>query len=152
MSSRKVFITGLDIASDDDLEGVGTIRQVGAKWYKWVKFNEGSGPVAIAAGDVVVYHGDDGYDDQEVTGDFSDGDGVAAGVAESAPTNGQFFWIQTKGARTLNTTLTAGADGNALTAVGAGDKTLDVSAAVTDAIAGVAVDASADKVLLDCPW
>ena len=58
---------------------------------------------------------------------------------------------QTKGVATLTTALTAGADGNALTAVGAGDGTLDVSALVTDFICAVAIDASAKIVMLTCP-
>jgi hypothetical protein len=47
--------------------------------------------------------------------------------------------------------LTAGADGNALTPVGSTDGTLDVSAAVTDAICAYAVDASAKIVLCNFP-
>ena len=51
----------------------------------------------------------------------------------------------------LTTALTAGADGNALTAVGATDGTIDVSALVTDFICAVAIDASAKIVFLTCP-
>ena len=76
---------------------------------------------------------------------------VTAGVLMSAPADGEYCWIQTHGPATLNTALTAGADGNALTAVGATDGTLDVSAAVTDHIAAIAVDASAKIVFLTCP-
>ena len=53
--------------------------------------------------------------------------------------------------RRLTTALTAGADGNALTPVGSTDGTLDVSAAVTDHIAAIAVDASAKIVFVTCP-
>jgi len=48
--------------------------------------------------------------------------------------------------------LTGGGAGSALAAVGAGaDGTLDVSAAVTDFIGAVAIDAPAKIVMLMCP-
>jgi hypothetical protein len=152
MGSRKIFITSLTTVSDTDVEGLGTVRQEGAKWYKWVVFTTGSGPVAAAAGNVVDYHGDDGYEDSQVVADKTDGGVITAGVLQAAPTDGQYCWIQTKGYATLTTALTAGADGNALTSVGAGDNTLDVSALVTDAVTAFAIDASAKLVLLNCPW
>ena len=151
---KKVFATRLTDVSDTDKEGIGVVRYEGEKVYKWVSYNTGTGPVAAVAGNVVVYHGDDAVVEgsaADVTSDFSDGAGVAAGVLQSAPTNGQFCWIQTKGVAILTTALTGGADGNALTAVGAGDGTLDVSALVTDHKAAVAIDVSARIVMLDCP-
>jgi hypothetical protein len=72
-------------------------------------------------------------------------------VLQAVLADGEYGWIQIKGRATLTTALTAGADGNALTAVGATDGTLDVSAAVTDAICAYAVDASAKIVLCDFP-
>jgi hypothetical protein len=68
----------------------------------------------------------------------------------SAPAAGEYCWIQVQGPATLTTALTAGADGNALTPVGATDGTLDVSNAVTDHVCAIAVDASAKKVLITC--
>ena len=97
-------------------------------------------PSGVSAGAVTV-----------VTSDLSDSANVGAGMLMCAPATGEYCWIQTGGYATLNTALTAGADGNALTAVGATDGTIDVSAAVTDFICAVAVDASAKIVFLTCP-
>ena len=87
----------------------------------------------------------------EVTSDLSDSANIGAGVLQAVIANGSYGWIQTRGVATLTPSLTAGADGNALTAAGATDGTLDVSAAVTDFICAVAVDASAKIVMLTCP-
>jgi hypothetical protein len=73
-------------------------------------------------------------------------------VFASVPADLEYCWIQIKGPATLNTALTAGADGNALTAVGSSDGALDVSALVTDSVVAYAVDASAKIVLCDFPW
>jgi hypothetical protein len=77
---------------------------------------------------------------------------VGAGVLQAVIATGEYGWVQTKGPATLTTALTAGADGNALTAVGATDGTLDVSALVTDAVVAYAIDASAKIVMCDFPW
>jgi hypothetical protein len=153
-SMKKVWSTRLTDYSATDKEGIGAIRFEGAKVYKYIKYNSGSGPVAAVAGNMAYYHGDDSYtaDEADVTSDLSDSANIAAGMLMSAIPNGYYGWVQIKGVATLNTALTAGADGNALTAVGATDGTLDVSAAATDAICAIALDASAKIVLLDCPW
>ncbi len=154
-SMKKVFQTKLDDTSTTDLEGIGVLRFEGAKVYKWIKYHSGTGPVAAVAGNTVVYHGDDAVvadSAAEVTMDLTDGDGVTAGVLQAVIATGSYGWIQIKGVAVLTTALTAGADGNALTSVGATDGTLDVSGAVTDHVAAIAVDASAKIVLLDCPW
>lgn len=147
---KATFLTQLDDTSSVDKEGLGNVRHENGRWYKWVKFNDGAGNVAIVKNDVVSYRGDDGYEDFVVTGDVSDGR-VGAGVAQSAPSDGDYFWIQIKGPATVND-LTAGGDGNALTLSGAADKELDVSAAVTDSVVAFAVDASAHKIVCDFPW
>ena len=67
------------------------------------------------------------------------------------PGNLTFGWVQIKGPATLALALTAGADGNALTAPGATDGTLDVAALVTDAICAYAADASAKKIVCMFP-
>jgi hypothetical protein len=87
-----------------------------------------------------------------VTSDLSDSAGLGAGVLQSAPANNEYCWVQIKGPATLNTALTAGGDGNALTPVGSTDGTLDVSALVTDAICAYAIDASSKIVMCDFPW
>ena len=154
-SMKKVFITKLTDTDTTDLEGVGVLRFEGAKVYKWVTYNSGAGTVAAVAGNMTVYHGDNSYvtdSAADVTSDYSDGAGIGAGVLQAVVANGSYGWIQIKGVATLTPALTAGADGNALTAVGAGDGTLDVSGLVTDFKCAVALDASAKIVLLDCPW
>jgi hypothetical protein len=151
MSQQKVFVTELTANDSSAKEVLGTLRWEGAKCYKYIKFSAGSGAVAAVANECVVYHGDDGMDDVEVTMDVTDGT-ITAGVLQAVLTATYYGWIQIKGYATLNSALTAGADNNALTSVGAGDGTLDVSAAVTDFVSAVAIDASAKKVLLDCPW
>jgi len=155
-SMKKVWSTRLTDTSITDKEGIGAIRFEGAKIYKYVKYNSGSGPVAAVAGNMAYYHGDDAYTATaaEVTSDLTDAAAapIAAGMLMAVIATGSYGWVQIKGVATLTTALTAGADGNALTAVGSTDGTLDVSALVTDHICAVALDASAKIVLLDCPW
>lgn len=124
------------------------------KTYKFVKYNAGAGAVAAVSGNFCYYYAASGASagqTTEVTSDLSDSASVGAGKLCSAPATGEYCWIQIKGPATLNTALTAGADGNALTPVGATDGTLDVSALVTDHIAAIAVDASAKIVFITCP-
>lgn len=122
------------------------------KTYKLVKYNTAVGVIAAVAGNVAYYYAASGtsagqYD--EVTSDLSDSAGVGAGVLQAVIPNGGYGWIQIRGPATLTTALTAGADGNALTPVGSTDGTLDVSAAVTDHICAIAIDASA-KIVMCC--
>lgn len=136
--------------------GVGDHYEGGdGKVYKFVQYDTGAGPVAAVAGNVAYYYAPGGASagaTTVVTSDISDSAGLGAGVLMSAPADGEYCWIQIKGAATLTPALTAGADGNALTAVGATDGTLDVSALVTDAVVAYAVDASAKIILCDFPW
>lgn len=119
--------------------------------YKFVLFSDGTGNVAAAVGNFCYYVAETGAETWTVTSDLSDGNGIGAGVFQSVPADGEYCWIQVAGPATLTTALTAGADGNALTAVGSTDGTVDVSALVTDYICAVAIDASAKKVILTCP-
>ena len=125
------------------------------KIYKFVQYKVAAGSVAAVAGQVAYYYAPSGVSagsTTAVTSDLSDSAGLGAGVLQSAPANDEYCWIQIKGTATLNTALTAGADGNALTPVGSTDGTLDVSAAVTDAICAYAIDASAKIVKCDFPY
>lgn len=131
-----------DIYSGDD-----------GKRYRFVLYNGGAGNVAAVAGNftyVLAPSGASAGLTTTVTSDLSDSAGVGAGMLMSAPSaaNGLYCWVQIAGYATLNTALTAGADGNALTPVGATDGTLDVSALVTDHVCAIAIDASARIVLL----
>jgi len=124
------------------------------KSYRFVRYLEGAGEVAAVAGNVVYLYAPSGASTgviTDVTSDLSDSAEITAGVLMSAPASGEYCWIQTRGVATLATALTAGADGDPLTASGATDGTLDVVAAVTDPVAGYAVDASAKIVFLTCP-
>ena len=129
-------------------------RAQDGKAYKFVQYDTGAGPVAAVAGNVAYYYAPGGTSagaTTVVTSDISDSAGLGAGVLQSAPGDGEYCWVQIRGPATLTTALTAGADGNALTAVGATDGTLDVSALVTDAIVASAIDASAKIVMCNFP-
>jgi hypothetical protein len=123
------------------------------KRYRFVLYSTGVGSVAAVAGNftyVLAPSGASAGLTTTVTSDLSDSAGVGAGMLMSAPsaTVGLYCWVQIAGYATLTTALTAGADGNALTPVGATDGTLDVSALVTDHVCATAIDASARIVLL----
>jgi hypothetical protein len=129
-------------------------RTSDGKQYKYVQFNNGVGDVASVAGNFAYYYAVSGASAGQttiVTMDVTDSGGVGAGVFQAVIADTGYGWIQTKGSATLTTALTAGADGNALTAIGTTDGTVDVSALVTDFICAVAIDASAKIVMLTCP-
>ncbi len=149
---KKVFITRLTDTSSKDLEGVGTIRWEDNKCYKWVRYQNGAGNVAAAAGRVCYYRGAGGAAAGNVTSDLSDSLQIGAGVLQAAIPDGEYGWIQIKGPATLSIGLTAGANGNALTPVGATDGTLDVSALVTDPICAYVDDSTTNKIVCDFPF
>jgi len=127
-------------------------RDESGKKYKYVLYNDGAGDVAAVAGNVCYYYAPSGASagaTTTVTSDLSDSAGAGAGVLQAALANGEYGWVQITGPATLTTALTAGADGNALTPVGATDGTLDVSALVTDHVCAIAIDASA-KIVMCC--
>lgn len=124
------------------------------KVYKYVQYDTAAGSVAAVAGNVAYYYAPGGVSAgsfTKVTSDLSDSAGLGAGVLQAVIPDEGYGWIQIKGPATLTTALTAGADGNALTVVGATDGTLDVSALVTDSIVAYAVDASAKIVFCNFP-
>lgn len=151
------YILGIDLTANDStpkFEAGSIGRTDDGKLYKYVQYNSGAGPVAAAIGNVAYYYAPGGASagaTTVVTSDLSDSAGLGAGVLQAVLTSGNYGWVQVSGSATLTTALTAGADGNALTAVGATDGTLDVSALVTDAIVAYAVDASAKIVLCAFP-
>ena len=150
-----VNLTNVRTSTEGPEFKLGTVhRAYDGKQYKYVQFNNGVGDVASVAGNAAYYYAVSGASAGQVdivTMDITDSGGVGAGVFQAVIADLGYGWIQTKGVATLTTALTAGADGNALTAVGAGDGTLDVSALVTDFICAVAIDASAKIVMLTCP-
>lgn len=119
--------------------------------YKFVQYDTGAGSVAAVSGNVAYYYTLDGYKNNQVTSDLSDSVEIGAGVLQSAPTDGQYAWIQISGAATLTPALTAGADGDPLTATGATDGTLDVTTAVTDVIVAYAGDISDKEIICAFP-
>ncbi len=143
------YIAGIDLTRVDStpMFTPGFVAQVQTgKKYKYVQYNSGAGAVAAVVGNVCYYYAPSGASagaTTVVTSDLSDSANVGAGVLQAVITSGSYGWIQVSGTATITPALTAGADGNALTAVGATDGTLDVSALVTDFICAVAVDASA---------
>lgn len=154
---KRIFVTSLSEVSAVDLEGVGAIRREGRKTYKWVKQNQGQGSVAAIAGDCAYYYGlgtdavSGGYENSEVTMDRTDMY-LGAGIYQAIIPHGSYGWIQIRGPATLTQALTGGADGNALTHIGAGaDGALNVSAAVTDAVVAYATDATAKKIVCCFP-
>ena len=134
---------------------VGSVhRNYDGKQYKYVEFNNGAGNVASVAGSACYYYAVSGASAGQttiVTMDATDSGGIGAGIFQAVIADGGYGWIQTKGVATLTGGLTAGADGNALTAVGAGDGEFDVVSAFTNFVCAVAVDASAEIVFLTCP-
>jgi len=156
-----MFITGINATQTDTVKqfalgtiGTNVVSGV-VKTYKYVQYNDGAGDVAAVAGNITGYYAPSGASTGStpvVTSDVSDTAGLGAGVLQSAPATGEYCWVQIKGPATITPALTAGADGNALTLVGAGDGTLDVSSLVTDAIVAYAVDASAKIILCDFPF
>ena len=143
------YITGMDKTEVSDTATF-MVGQKGmdaaGNTFKYVQYDTGAGSVAAVSGYVSYYYAPSGASAgavNVVTSDLSDSNELGAGVLQSAPTDGQYCWIQIGGTATLSIALTAGADGQALTPVGSSDGKLDLSNAVTDPICAFAIDASA---------
>ena len=156
---KKVFTTGLTESSLTDIEGIGTIRFENGRWYKWVKYNDGTDNLDIVVGDVLVYVAESGYAASVVTADFSDGDTlpIGAGLAVMTVTADlTFMWMQIKGLATLalDATGSTPGDGDAICAAtnGGTNKVVIVDPPDNRIRMGVSVDDSAKTVLLDCPF
>jgi len=143
------YITGIDItatSSSAEFQPGQIAQTADGKLYKYVQYNVGAGSVAAVSGNVVGYYAPSGASagaTTVVTSDVSDTARVGAGVLQSAPATTEYCWIQIGGTATLTIALTAGADGDPLTPTGAGDGTLDVTAAATSPVCAFAIDASA---------
>ena len=143
------YITGMDKTevSDTPTFMVGQKGMDAAgNTFKYVQYDTGAGSVAAVSGQVAYYYAPSGASAgavNVVTSDLSDSNEVGAGVLQSAPTDGQYCWIQIGGTATLSIALTAGADGDPLTPTCASDGTLDVTADVTSPVCAFAIDASA---------
>lgn len=156
---------GIDITSVSTSQQylLGQLGMTGAdnKVYKYVKYDDGTANLDLAAGDVVYYVDDSGYTAHTVTADASDSTGqeIGAGVAAAAVTaDASYFWVQIKGAATVAVALGGSAgDGDPLTCVGAADKALTKAAesdtaAVYKPVVAIAQDASAKEIICDFPF
>lgn len=146
MSIIGIDITATSTTPEFGLGQLGSVTEGDSKVYKYVQYDTGAGSVAAVSGNVAYYYLAGGTTTYKVTSDVSDSVKVGAGVLQSAPADGEYCWVQVSGSATLTTALTAGADGNALTPVGATDGTLDVSALVSDHTCAIADDISAKQV------
>lgn len=118
--------------------------------YRFVRYDTGAGGIAAVSGQVAYYYAPSGTSagaTTVVTSDLSDSAEVGAGVLWSAPGDGEYCWIQTRGPATLSIALTAGGDGDPLTPTGSTDGALDVTAAATDHRCAVAIDADAKIIM-----
>ena len=149
-------VTAADVALGKSPHRLGTIASNvdsdGYKVYKWVKYDTGAAGTAAVAGEVTGYYTLDGYKNHTVTSDYSDTLDIGAGVLQAVMSDGDEGWIQIKGPATLTIAFTAGADGDPLTILGAGDGTLDLSALHTDVKVAHAGDASDNEIICDFPW
>ena len=123
----------------------------GTKIYKYVQYDTGAGSVAATSGNAAYYYTLDGYKNHQVTSDLSDSVEIGAGILQSTPTDGQYCWVQIKGPATMAAALTAGADGDPLTATGSSDGKLDVTADVTSVVVAYAGDISDKEIICDFP-
>lgn len=148
--------TADELLTSGDAPGIGDHYQgPDGKIYKFVQYNAGAGTVAAAVGNACYYLAPSGASAgavNVVTSDISDSASLGAGILQAIIPSGDYGWIQIKGPATITPALAGGADGNALTAAGATDGTLDVSAAVTDAVVAYAVDADAKIIMCDFPF
>lgn len=146
-----MFVTGMDVNavySDLSYFRLGTLGQdFDGKIYKFVQYDTGAGNIAAVAGKVTYYYLEDGYKNNVVTSDLSDSIEIGAGVLQSAPADGEYCWVQIRGAATLNLALTAGSDGDPLTPTGSTDGTLDLATAITDNICAIAGDISDKEII-----
>ena len=143
------YITGMDVTEVSDTATFALGQKgidVSGNTFKYVQYDTGAGSVAAVSGQVAYYYAPSGASAgavNVVTSDLSVSNEVGGGVLQSAPTDGQYCWVQIGGTATLSIALTAGADGDPLTPTGAGDGTLDVTAAATSPVCAFAIDASA---------
>ncbi len=147
-------VLGIDVSSVSDtaefrLGQHGAVIGSPTKLYKYVQYDTGSVGTAAVAGEACYYYTLDGYKNNQVTSDLSDSVEIGAGILQAIMTDGQFGWVQIKGPATMTIALSAGADGDPLTATGAADGTLDVSADVTDIVVAIAGDASDKEIICD---
>ena len=154
---KQVFVTGLTETSLIDLEGVGTIRFENGRWYKWVRYDDGTADLDIVAGDFLNYIAASGYEDNVVVADTADADSTTpfgAGVAGTTVTvTLTYLWIQIKGLVTLSIDPTGTpADSNALVPSSTDKAMAIATASDVEHIVGHTMNDSDKKVVLACPF
>ena len=152
----------------NELGTVAKFRDVGSTdygtgYFKYVQYEEGAVAADGVAGEAAYYYKLDGVKDHQVCSDASDSvqSGnilLGAGIMHSSPANNEYLWIQLTGNATLTVGLTGSpADGDALTATGAADGSLDIVdiSSVTTAndcpIVARAGEAASDEILCSFP-
>ena len=150
-------VVGIDPTSVSDtaefkLGQHGAVIDSPTKLYKYVQYDTGTVGTAAVAGEACYYYTLDGYKNNQVTSDLSDSVEIGAGILQAVMTDGQFGWIQIKGAATMTIALTAGVDGDPLTPTGAADGTLDVSSHPLDNVCAIAGDISDKEIICDFPF
>ena len=148
-----IDLTAIDTTAEFRLGSVFTHEtSAGTKKYKYVQYDAASAATAGVAGEAVYYvKPATSVTGTIVTSDISDSDSVGAGILQSSLTDNAYGWIQVQGIATMSIALTSGADGNILTAVGAGDGTLAIGAAATNSFCATAIDASAKIIMCHFP-
>tara|TARA_R110000751_G_scaffold22604_1_gene63554 strand:+ start:184 stop:750 length:567 start_codon:yes stop_codon:yes gene_type:complete len=145
-AEAEIVSQDFDVAQTYKANELGTVAKfrdvgdtdLGSAYFKYVQYEQGLGSVVGLAGHVAYYYKFDGFKTHQVSMDASDSIiGAAtimmgAGVMHSAPTDGQYLWIQVTGSALLITVVpgtgassaVAVADGAALTPIATTDGTL----------------------------
>lgn len=151
------FITAITDVASTDVEGVGAIRYIGLKKYKWVKMNTGeTATVASVVNGAVGYLATDTNLTTVCTDHTDCIAGLGAGVTlVAAITDDYYCWIQIGGPTTalaVDVTGTTPAVGDAVS-LSTTDNAFDVDPPITELKAGVLLDVtgSANLVYLTCP-
>lgn len=148
---KKIFLTKLTDVKTVDVEGIGTLRWEGNKCYKWITYSEEAAAVDGVAGEVTFYTVIDGYKLHEVTSDLTASGNIGGGVLQAIMSDGEFGWIQIKGAATLTIALSDGTDDSPQTPLGGNDGTLDINiaTAANEDICAWSGDASDKEIICD---
>ena len=150
-------VLGIDVTSVSDtaeflLGQHGAVVGSPTKLYKYVQYDTGSVGTSAVAGEACYYYTLDGYKNNVVTSDLSDSIEIGAGILQAVMTDGQYGWVQIKGAATMTIALTAGADGDILCPTVAADGTLDVIADDVSHGCAIAGDISDKEIICDFPF
>jgi len=129
---HEVFTSNSATALHTPGESVEVVGSTGLKRYKYIQFDNGSGDVAAAAGNIAYYFDGTDFDGITVTSDLSDTvANLVAGVLQAVLTDQYYGWIQTWG---YYATVKTNADDDiaaGVTIIPVGDGTVDSVAAGT---------------------